>query len=283
MDTHNKKEQYYSRIQEAKDYLNERTSFDPKVGIVLGTGLGSFANKIERPESIAYSDIPHFPQSTVKGHAGNLIYGSVNEVPVLALQGRFHYYEGYSMKEVTFPIRVLRAVGIKSILISNAAGGVNEDYSAGDIVFVTDHISLHHENPLRGENDGRLGTRFPDLFSTYSKELIEKAENIARRNDIKTHRGIYFGWPGPNLETPAEYNMINTLGGDLVGMSTIPEVIVAKHADMDVLVASVVTNECFPIGRLSPTGHQQVIDVAQLSEPKLSLIISELIKEIKPN
>ena len=198
----------------------------------------------------------------------------------MAMQGRFHYYEGYSMKEVTFPMRVMQAMNIETILISNAAGGVHEDYNAGDVVLVTDHISLHHENPLRGENDDRLGVRFPDMFSTYDKDLLAKAKSIAARNDIKIHEGVYFGWPGPNLETPAEYNMINTLGGDLVGMSTVPEVLVAKHAEMRILVASVVTNECFPIGRLGTTTHDEVVDVAQIAEPKLTKIISELVTEI---
>lgn len=275
-----RKDEYYSQIQGAAQYFKERLKSTPKVAIVLGTGLGNLSDKIKNAEIFSYSEIPHFPQITVKGHAGNLICGEINGVEVMAMQGRFHYYEGYSMKEVTFPMRVMQALNIGTILISNAAGGVNGNYNAGDIVLVTDHISLHQDNPLRGENDERLGTRFPNMFSTYDKELILKAEDIAKENNIKTHRGVYFGWPGPNLETPAEYNMINTLGGDLVGMSTVPEVLVAKHASMKVLVASVVTNECFPIGRLSPTGHDEVIDVAKIAEPKLTQIISELITRI---
>lgn len=278
--TSQSKEQYFNQIQAAKQFLDVEIDLNIEAAIVLGTGLGSFASQINEAQIIPYSRIPHFPQITVKGHDGNLICGKVNGVGVMAMQGRFHYYEGYSMKEVTFPMRVMQALDIKTIIISNATGGVNENYNAGDVVLVTDHISLHHENPLRGENDERLGTRFPDMFTTYDSELIEKAERIAANNNIKVHRGVYFGWPGPNLETPAEYNMINILGGDLVGMSTVPEVLVAKHAGMRILVASVVTNECFPIGRLSPTGHQEVIDVAKIAEPKLSLIISELLKEL---
>ncbi|MEE9373762.1 MAG: purine-nucleoside phosphorylase [Saprospiraceae bacterium] len=274
------KEQYYAQIQEASEYLREQINISPKVAIVLGTGLGNLSSQIENAQILPYSDIPHFPQITVLGHAGNLIFGQINEVDVMAMQGRFHYYEGYSMKEVTFPIRVMQALNIKTIIMSNAAGGVNGDYNAGDIVLVSDHISLHQDNPLQGENDERLGTRFPDMFSTYDKNLIQKAEDIAAANNITIHKGVYFGWPGPNLETPAEYNMINTLGGDLVGMSTVPEVLVAKHAGMKILVTSVVTNECFPIGRLSPTGHNEVIDVAKFAEPKLTKIITELIPNL---
>ena len=271
------KDQYYLQIQGAAQYLKKHLRTSPEVAIVLGTGLGNLSDRIEGPQVFPYENIPHFPQITVKGHAGNLICGKIEGKDVMAMQGRFHYYEGYSMKEVTFPMRVMQAIGIETILISNAAGGVNEEYNAGDIVLVTDHISLHQDNPLRGENDNRLGTRFPDMFSTYDTDLIHKSEEIAKANEIKVHRGVYFGWPGPNLETPAEYNMINTLGGDLVGMSTIPEVLVARHAGMRILVASVVTNECFPIGRLSPTGHDEVIDVAKIAEPNLTKIISELI------
>ena len=278
--TKKSKVDYYAKIQEAKAFLINNLQEIPSVAIVLGTGLGSFSENFEGAQIIPYSNIPYFPQITVKGHKGNLICGKVNGVSVMAMQGRFHYYEGYGMKEVTFPIRIMQALGIKNIIISNAAGGVNADYNAGDIVLVTDHISLHNENPLRGENDERLGTRFPDMFTTYDNELIEKAESIAAKNKIRIHKGVYFGWPGPNLETPAEYNMINILGGDLVGMSTIPEVLVAKHAGMKILVASVVTNECFPIGRLQPTKHDEVIEVAQIAEPKLSLIISELIRDL---
>lgn len=273
-------EVYFDCIQNAAEYVLNRTADQPQIGIVLGTGLGSFASQIENPVLIPYSEIPYFPQSTVQGHKGNLICGQIGKMHILAMQGRFHYYEGYSMKEVTFPIRVMQAIGIDTVIMSNAAGGVNEKYFAGDIVFITDHISLHHDNPLRGKNDTRLGTRFPDMFSTYSEELISLAEDIARKKDIKTHRGVYFGWPGPNLETPAEYNMINVLGGDVVGMSTVPEVLVAKHAGMTIFVVSVVTNECFPIGRIKPTGHEDVMDVAQHTEPKLSFIISEMIKKI---
>ena len=273
-------DQYYDQIQSAAEYLKEHMRTSPKVAIVLGTGLSNLSERIENPQVFKYDDIPHFPNITVKGHMGNLICGLINGVEVMAMQGRFHYYEGYTMKEVTFPMRVMQALDIDIILISNAAGGVNENYSAGDIVLVTDHISLHQENPLRGENDERLGTRFPDMFSTYDEEMILQAEKIAEKHKITVHRGVYFGWPGPNLETPAEYNMINTLGGDLVGMSTVPEVLVAKHAGMRILVASVVTNECFPIGRLSPTGHDEVIDVAGIAEPKLTKIISELISEL---
>jgi len=278
--TEKSKEEYFINIQEAKNYLLNRMGNSPKVAVVLGTGLGNYSDRIENAMIIPYDDIPHFPKITVKGHKGNLICGEVNGVNVMAMQGRFHYYEGYSMKEVTFPMRVMQAMDIKTIFISNAAGGVNENYNAGDIVLVSDHISFHHENPLTGENDERLGTRFPDMFSTYDKILIDKAQEIAKRNNIKVHTGVYFGWPGPNLETPAEYNMINILGGDLVGMSTVPEVLVAKHAGMRVFVSSVVTNECFPIGRINPTGHDDVIDVATIAEPNLSLIISELLKEI---
>jgi len=274
------KDQYYHQIESAVTYLSDRVSTSPKIAIVLGSGLSNLTNHIDSSVVIPYADIPHFPQATVKGHKSNLIFGTLNGVEVMAMQGRFHYYEGYSMKEVTFPMRVMQLMGIETILLSNAAGGVHEDYYAGDVVFVTDHISLHQENPLRGENDERLGPRFPDMFDTYDTDLLEKAKNISKRNGYKVLTGIYFGWPGPNLETPAEYNMINTLGGDLVGMSTVPEVLVAQHAGMRIFVASVVTNECFPIGRLNTTTHDEVVDVAQIAEPKLTKIISELVTEI---
>lgn len=270
----------YDQLQEALAFLKSRVDFQPRFGIILGTGLGQLADDIQVAASIDYKDIPHFPVSTVESHKGQLVFGSLEDIPVVAMVGRFHYYEGYSMKEVTFPVRVLKLLGIELLVISNAAGGTNPDYEAGDIVFVRDHINMQPENPLRGPNDERLGIRFPDMLATYDRKLNAKANAIANLHQIRTHEGVYYGLQGPNLETPAEYQFIHRVGGDLVGMSTIPEVLVARHMNLAVFVLSVVTNKCYPLEAIKETTLEEVIETASSAEPKMRLIVKELLKDL---
>lgn len=270
----------YDQIQEAIDFIRQKTTFQPQFGIILGTGLGNLTEEIEIEFSIDYSEIPHFPVSTVESHKGQLIFGKLAGKNIVAMAGRFHYYEGYSMKQVTFPIRVLKFLDIEKLFISNVSGSTNPDYEAGDIVFVKDHINLQPESPLRGANDNRLGPRFPDMLQTYDKELNAKGLEIANKNGISAHEGVYLALQGPNLETPAEYNFIHRIGGDLVGMSTVPEVIVAKHMGLSVMVISVVSNKCFPIETITETTLEEVIVLAKEVEPKMRLIIRELIKNL---
>jgi len=270
----------YDHIQEAVAYIRERTDFQPTVGIILGTGLGNLTDDIETVAEFNYADIPNFPVSTVQSHKGKLIFGVLAGKPIVAMAGRFHYYEGYSMEQVTFPVRVLKFLGIQHLFISNAAGGTNTHYEAGDIVFIRDHISLQVENPLRGANDERLGPRFPDMLHTYDLKLNSKAIHFARQNGIRAHEGVYFGWQGPNLETPAEYEMIHRLGGDVVGMSTIPEVLVAKHMGLPVWVMSVVSNQCYPLEVIEEVTVEEVIAVVESVEPKLRMIVKKVLAEM---
>ncbi len=251
----------YEQIQEAVQYIRTKTKSQPTTGIVLGTGLGKLASDIIAEVSIEYKDIPHFPISTVTSHEGRLIIGMLNGNQVVAMAGRFHYYEGYTMQQVTFPIRVMKNLGIERIIISNAAGSTNAEIEAGDLVFIRDHINLHPENPLRGQNDERLGLRFPDLLKTYDRAMIEKAVTMAKDKNIRAHVGVYVALPGPNLETPAEYNFLHRVGGDVVGMSTVPEVLVARHAGLKIFVVSVVSNKCFPIDEITETTLEEVIEV----------------------
>ncbi len=268
----------FDQIQEALAFIRAETAWEATAGIILGTGLGDLANQIEVHHEIDYAQIPHFPISTVQSHASKLIFGTLDAVPIIAMAGRFHYYEGYSMKEVTFPIRVLQALGIQRLFISNVAGSVNPNYSVGDLIFITDHINLHPENPLRGTNDERLGPRFPDMLHAYNPQLIAAAQQIAKDHQIQTHTGVYTALAGPNLETPAEYRFVHRIGGDLIGMSTVPEVLVARHMNMDVMVISVVSNQCFPIESIQPTTVEDVIKVAKVAEPKLTLLVKSLLK-----
>lgn len=271
----------YDQIQEAIAFIRQRTDLQPRVGIILGTGLSNLADEIDAECAIAYGDIPHFPVSTVQSHKGKLIFGYLSGVPVVAMAGRFHYYEGYSMTQVTFPVRVMKFLGIEQIFISNAAGSVSQHIYAGDLVFLKDHINLHAENPLRGPNDERLGPRFPDMMHAYDRAMNARALAIAQANGIRAHEGVYLGLQGPNLETPAEYRFAHIVGADLVGMSTIPEVIVARHMDLPVWVTSVATNRCFPLEDLTPTTVEEVIAVAEAAEPKLRLIVEKLLAEWK--
>ncbi|HMW74200.1 MAG TPA: purine-nucleoside phosphorylase [Saprospiraceae bacterium] len=270
----------FDQIKEAADYIVTHLNVKPKIGMVLGTGLSNIASEIEDEVIIRYAAIPWFSHSTVASHKGEMVFGRLGEKDVVILAGRFHYYEGYTMQQVTFPVRVLKELGVETILISNAAGSVNAAYEAGDIVFLKDHINLMPENPLRGPNDERLGLRFPDMSDAYDKNLIEKAVEIANKNNIRCHQGVYVALQGPNLETPSEYNFINVIGGDLVGMSTVPEVLVARHCGMRVFGVSVVSNKCFPLSAIKETTHESVIAVANETEPKLAKIFKEIIQFI---
>lgn len=270
----------YEQIQEAITFLRSKTDFQPQYGIVLGTGLSQLADEMKIVAEIPYGEIPHFPVSTVQSHKGKLVFGYLNQHRIVAMAGRFHYYEGYSMKEVTFPIRVLKFLGIEHLFISNAAGGTNQHLYPGDIVFIRDHINLQADNPLRGPNDDRLGPRFPDMLQTYDRALNAKALEIANANSIRAHEGVYVGLQGPNLETPAEYNFLHIIGGDVVGMSTIPEILVARHMGLPLFVASIVTNKCYPLETLTETTVEEVIAVAQSAEPKLRLIVLELLNHL---
>ena len=267
----------YEQIEEAFTFIRSQADFRPTTGIILGTGLSQLAEEIEVVASIDYKDIPHFPVSTVESHAGKLILGNLAGAPVVAMAGRFHYYEGYTMQQVTFPVRVMKALGISRIIISNAAGSTNAGIEAGDLVFIKDHINLLPDNPLRGPNDERLGVRFPDLFKTYDKEMIEQAGAIAKANNIRAHTGVYASLPGPNLETPAEYNFLHRVGGDVVGMSTVPEVLVAKHAGLKVFVVSVVSNKCFPTEEITETTLEEVIGVVNRASQNLSIVVKGLL------
>lgn len=269
----------FDQIEESLSFIRTKTDFQPGTGIVLGTGLSQLADEIAVDCSIDYKDIPHFPESTVSSHAGKLIFGTLAGVAVVAMAGRFHYYEGYSMQQVTFPVRVLKALGIDRIFISNAAGSTNASIEAGDLVFIKDHINLLPENPLRGPNDERLGLRFPDMLYTYDRDLLGKAKKIAARHRIRAHTGVYVSLQGPNLETPAEYRYLNRIGGDVVGMSTVPEVLVARHAGLKVFVVSVVSNKCFPIETITETTLEEVIAVVNEASKQVVVLVKELLSD----
>ncbi len=271
----------YEKIQETLAFLRTRTDATPSVGIILGTGLGNLTDDLENiVAEIPYADIPHFPISTVESHKGKLIFGTMNGVSVVVMAGRFHYYEGYTMQQVTFPVRVMKALGIHTIIITNVSGSVNEHIEAGDIVIVRDHINFLPDNPLRGAHDERLGVRFPDMLHAYDKTLIKKCLEIANTNNIRAHQGVYLALPGPNLETPAEYEMAHRLGADLIGMSTVPEVLVARHANLRVLVISLASNKSYPIATIKETSLQEVIAVAMEAAPKMRQIVKELLKTV---
>ena len=267
----------YDQIQETTAYLRARTDHPVRVALVLGTGLSGLADELTDTVAFDYAELPHFPRATVESHRGQLLFGRLAGVPVVCMAGRFHYSEGYTMQQVTFPIRVLRALGADRLVISNAAGGTHPDYRAGDLVFIRDHINLQPENPLRGANDERLGPRFPDMLRVYDRAWNQLALTVAAANGIRAHEGVYLGLQGPNLETPAEYQFIHRIGGDVVGMSTVPEVIVGVHAGFNIFVVSVVTNQCIPVEQLTPTTIPEVIAVAREAEPKLALIVKELL------
>lgn len=267
------------KIQETADFLKSKIKTNPKTGIILGTGLGNLVTQITDTTEIPYETIPNFPVSTVEGHSGKLIVGLLGGVEVVAMQGRFHYYEGYDMKAVTFPVRVMKALGIENLLVSNASGGVHPDFEIGDLMIITDHLNLFPEHPLRGKNFAELGPRFPDMSNAYSKELIAKAKKIAAENNIKVVEGVYVGTTGPTFETPAEYKYFRTIGGDAVGMSTVPEVIVANHAGMKVFGMSIITDLGVP-GKIVEVTHEEVQEIGNKAQPLMTLIMKELVKEL---
>ncbi len=267
------------KIKATANYINERINAIPEIGIILGTGLGGLVSEIEILDSIPYAEIPNFPVSTVDGHAGRLIYGMLGNKKVLAMQGRFHYYEGYDMKQVTFPIRVFKALGIEYLFVSNAAGGMNSSFDVGDIMLIEDHINLFPEHPLHGKNHNELGTRFPDMSEAYNKKLRLLAMETAKEKDIKLQHGVYIGLQGPTFETPAEYNFLRIIGGDAVGMSTVPEVIVANHAGMKVLAFSIIT-DLGVIGKIVEVSHEEVQEAAKIAQPKMAEIMRTIIQRI---
>ncbi|MCM1483971.1 MAG: purine-nucleoside phosphorylase [Muribaculaceae bacterium] len=264
------------KIQQTADFIRSRVDSLPTTAIILGTGLGALVDHIEDKKFIPYTEIPNFPVSTVEGHSGNLIFGRLGTKPVMAMQGRFHYYEGYDMKEVTFPVRVMKALGIQTLFVSNAAGGMNKEFQVGDIMIITDHINLFPENPLRGKNDPRLGTRFPAMTEAYDHKLIALADTIAAEKNIRVMHGVYVGVTGPTFETPAEYEAYRIMGGDAVGMSTVPEVIVANHAGMKVFGVSVITDLGGKDVTEVPT-HEEVQKAAQAAQPRMMEIMRELV------
>lgn len=264
------------QIREAGSLLRERATAAPEVGIILGTGLGGLAEEIDKECVISYEEIPHFPLSTVESHAGRLIFGRLSDKSVVAMQGRFHYYEGYTMQQITFPVRVMKDLGCHTLIVSNACGGMNPTYSPGDIMIIADHINMLGDNPLIGPNDDELGPRFPDMSEPYTASLVALAEKIALQERIKIQKGVFVAVAGPNLETRAEYRFLRAIGADVVGMSTVPEVIVAVHGGMKVLGLSVITDSCLP-DALEPVDIAAILRIAAEAEPKLTLLIKRVV------
>lgn len=271
---------YFKKIEEAKSFIEDklRTQF-PTTVIMTGTGLSNISDEIEVSKIISYEEIPHFPRNTVTSHRGSLYIGSYQGNSIAILAGRWHYYEGYSTKEFTLPVRVIKALGCKKIIFTNVAGGVNPDHQPGDIVLITDHINTIPDHPLRGPNDDRLGIRFPDMLNTYDRDLLLSIKNAAKHCNVNIQTGVYYALQGPSLETPAEYTMINKMGADLVGMSTVPEVIVARHAGLNVAAISIVSNVCYPSHRITETTIKQVIEVASEASKKLNQILLHLLSQ----
>ncbi|GAA0364056.1 purine-nucleoside phosphorylase [Bacillus horti] len=268
------------KINEAASYINDKISVKPRVALILGSGLGDLANEIEQAIQIPYEDIPHFPVSTVEGHAGQLVIGELNGQNVVAMQGRFHYYEGYSMQDVVFPVYVMKQLGAELLVVTNACGGMNRSFAAGDLMLITDHINFTGDNPLIGRNHADLGPRFPDMSQAYTPELVQFAETVAADLNIQVQKGVYAGISGPTYMTPAELTMLANLGGDAVGMSTVPEVIVASHCGLKVLGISCVTD--MAIGsELEPLTHEQVVAVANQTKPKFIQLVKELVKRVE--
>ena len=268
-----------TQFKQSVEFIKSRTSVEPTIGIILGTGLGGLVKEINVMDEIPYQDIPNFPVSTVESHSGKLIFGELGGKKVVAMQGRFHYYEGYNMQQVTFPVRVMKLLGIQRLFVSNASGGVNPDFEVGEIMIQNDHINLFPAHPLIGKNFDELGPRFPDMSEPYDPEMIALAQKIAAENNIKVSVGTYAGLTGPTLETPAEYKYVRVIGADAVGMSTVPEVIVARHMEIPCFAISIITDLGVP-GKIHKVSLQDVIDVANRQEPKMTLIMRELISRI---
>lgn len=266
-------------VEAAAAHLSSATAVCPKVGIILGTGLGALAREIDVVDSIAYDTIPGFPVSTVETHAGRLLFGTLGGVPVVAMQGRFHLYEGYTPQQITFPVRVMKHLGVDTLLVSNAAGGMNPLYRRGDLMLLTDHINLQGVNPLIGPNVEAWGPRFPDMSEPYDRDLRALAEAVALEQGIKMHQGVYVVVTGPNLETRAEYRMLRQMGADVVGMSTVPEVIVARHMGLRCLAFSVITDECFP-ECLAPVELAEIVEAAGHAEPKMTAVMRGVVERL---
>jgi purine-nucleoside phosphorylase len=268
-----------AKITESVEFINQKSNIKPKIAIILGTGLGRLVEDIKEKEIIPYSDIPNFPISTVQGHGGNLVLGKLENKEVVAMQGRFHYYEGYNLKEVTFPVRVMKKLGADVIIISNAAGGMNRFFKRGDLMLITDHINLFGDNPLIGPNDEELGLRFPDMSEAYDRKLVELTLKVALEEKIKLHQGIYVGLTGPTLETPAEYRFLIKIGAGAVGMSTVPEVIVANHMRMKVLGISCITDLAIN-GVIVKTSLEEILKAASNAEPIMTKLVKKVIQKI---
>lgn len=266
----------WEQVQQTVEYIKSRTGFTPEYGVILGSGLGSFTDDITIEHTLPYNEIPNFPVSTVEGHKGALVFGTIGDKKVVAMQGRFHYYEGYEMKQVTFPVRVMKYIGVTKLIVSNASGGVNPNYKVGSIVLIKDHINMLPEHPLRGKNDERFGPRFVNMSEPYSQKMIAKAKELAKELNIEVQDGVYLGLQGPTFETLAEYRMVKALGGDCVGMSTVPEVIVARHMELETFGLSVITD----MGNeeaIETITHEEVLEAAREAEPHVRQLIKQLI------
>lgn len=272
-------EQFRAKRDEAVNYIKSQTDFKPEYLIILGSGLGQLAEEIEMEITISYDKIPHFPISTVESHAGRLLFGILGGKPVVAMQGRFHYYEGYTMQQIGLPVRIAKALGAHTLFVSNACGGLNTNFRRGDVMLINDHINFLADNPLIGPNDDELGPRFPDMSEPYTSRLIDIAETVALENAIKLHQGVYLSVSGPALETKAEYRFMRQLGADTVGMSTVPEVIAAVHMGMEVLGLSAITDECFP-DSLTAVNFEHVLEGAAMAEPKMTKILTGVLERL---
>ncbi len=268
----------WEQVQETVNYIKEKTNFTPEYGVILGSGLGSFTDDILIEYTLPYTEIPNFPVSTVQGHKGALVFGTIGDKKVVAMQGRFHYYEGYDMKQVTFPVRVMKYLGVTKLVVSNASGGVNPNYEVGSIVLITDHINMMPEHPLRGKNEDRFGPRFVNMSEPYSKAMIAKAKTIAKDNNIIVQDGVYMGLQGPTFETLSEYRMVKNIGADCVGMSTVPEVIVARHMELETFGLSVIT-DMGDEENIEEVNHAEVLKAAEKAEPHVRKLIKELIQQ----
>jgi purine-nucleoside phosphorylase len=270
----------YDQIQEAKHAVEARWDGKPRVGVILGTGLGNLVQDMERQAAIAYEEIPHFPRSTVQSHVGQLVCGKLGGKPALVMEGRFHFYEGYSLKQITLPVRVMKALGCEVLIVSNACGGMNPQWSKGDLMVIEDHINLIGDNPLIGKNDDRLGIRFPDMCQAYDRDLLALAQRVSLEEKIVCHKGVFVAVSGPNLETRAEYRFLRGIGADVVGMSTVPEVIVGVHASLRILGISVITDMCLP-DALEPVRLADILATAEQAEKKLRLLVRRVIEELR--
>ena len=271
--------EFRKKRDEAIELIQSRTDLRPNYMLILGTGLGQLAEEMEIADEIPYDEIPHFPTSTVESHAGKLLFGTLGGKEIVAMQGRFHYYEGYTMQQIAFPVRVLKANGADTLFVSNAAGGMNPNHTRGDIMLICDHINMLGDNPLMGPNDDELGPRFPDMSEPYSERLMDIAQNAALENNIPMHKGVYISLSGPMLETKSEYRYLRHLGADVVGMSTVPEVITAVHMGMEVMGMSAITDECFP-DALEPVEMEDILEAASIAEPKMTRVIISTLEKL---